>query len=81
MPGLSAPCQAAHSTILLHVHVYFREAYGEEAVPGVLLAAEGLAGCAGELCSAAATLGMLRFFLLSHQEDFDVVWCRGALLS
>ena len=32
---------------------------------------------AGEICSAAATLGMLRFFLLSHQEDFDVVWCRG----
>lgn len=31
----------------------------------------------GEQCSAAATLGMLNFFLLNHQPDFDVVWCRG----
>eukprot|EP01026_Neomeris_dumetosa_P068523 TRINITY_DN6713_c0_g1_i4.p1 TRINITY_DN6713_c0_g1~~TRINITY_DN6713_c0_g1_i4.p1 ORF type:complete len:540 (+),score=73.11 TRINITY_DN6713_c0_g1_i4:110-1729(+) len=31
----------------------------------------------GELCSAAATLGMLNFFILNHQTDFDVKWCRG----
>ncbi|KAK9788284.1 hypothetical protein WJX73_005739 [Symbiochloris irregularis] len=31
----------------------------------------------GEQCSAAATLGMLKFFLLNHQQDFDVKWCRG----
>lgn len=31
----------------------------------------------GELCSAAACLGMLKFFILNHQADFDVVWCRG----
>ena len=31
----------------------------------------------GEQCSAAATLGMLYYFILAHQSDFDVVWCRG----
>ncbi|XXG86297.1 hypothetical protein AAC387_Pa11g1219 [Persea americana] len=30
-----------------------------------------------EQCSAAATLGMLYYFLLAHQQDFDVVWCHG----
>ncbi len=29
----------------------------------------------GEQCSAAATLGMLYYFILAHQPDFDVVWC------
>ncbi len=33
----------------------------------------------GEQCSAAATLGMLYFFILAHQHDFDVVWCRGTV--
>ncbi len=33
----------------------------------------------GEKCSAAATLGMLYFFILAHQPDFDVVWCRGTV--
>ncbi|MBD2778020.1 hydroxysqualene dehydroxylase [Iningainema tapete] len=33
----------------------------------------------GEQCSAAATLGMLYFFILAHQPDFDVVWCRGTV--
>jgi uncharacterized protein with NAD-binding domain and iron-sulfur cluster len=33
----------------------------------------------GELCSAAATLGMLYYFILAHQSDFDVVWCRGTV--
>ncbi|RUR86123.1 FAD-dependent oxidoreductase [Chlorogloeopsis fritschii PCC 9212] len=33
----------------------------------------------GEQCSAAATLGMLYFFILAHQPDFDVVWCRGTI--
>lgn len=33
--------------------------------------------CAGEQCSAAAALGMLKFFLLNHQADFDVKWPRG----
>jgi uncharacterized protein with NAD-binding domain and iron-sulfur cluster len=33
----------------------------------------------GEQCSAAATLGMLYFFILAHQADFDVVWCRGTV--
>ncbi|BAY61303.1 hypothetical protein NIES22_13680 [Calothrix brevissima NIES-22] len=33
----------------------------------------------GEQCSAAATLGMLYFFILAHQSDFDVVWCRGTV--
>ncbi|WP_422387043.1 hydroxysqualene dehydroxylase [Anabaena sphaerica] len=33
----------------------------------------------GEQCSAAATLGMLYYFVLAHQPDFDVVWCRGTV--
>ncbi len=33
----------------------------------------------GEACSAAATLGMLYYFILAHQPDFDVVWCRGTV--
>ncbi len=33
----------------------------------------------GEQCSAAATLGMLYYFILGHQPDFDVVWCRGTV--
>ncbi|NEP12326.1 MAG: FAD-dependent oxidoreductase [Symploca sp. SIO2C1] len=33
----------------------------------------------GEQCSAAAALGMLYYFILSHQPDFDVVWCRGTV--
>ncbi len=33
----------------------------------------------GEQCSAAATLGMLYYFILGHQADFDVVWCRGTV--
>lgn len=33
----------------------------------------------GEQCSAAAALGMLYFFILAHQPDFDVVWCRGTV--
>jgi uncharacterized protein with NAD-binding domain and iron-sulfur cluster len=33
----------------------------------------------GEQCSAAATLGMLYYFILAHQADFDVVWCRGTV--
>lgn len=33
----------------------------------------------GEQCSAAATLGMLYYFILAHQQDFDVVWCRGTV--
>jgi uncharacterized protein with NAD-binding domain and iron-sulfur cluster len=33
----------------------------------------------GEQCSAAATIGMLYFFILAHQPDFDVVWCRGTV--
>lgn len=33
----------------------------------------------GEQCSAAATLGMLYFFILAHQPDFDVMWCRGTV--
>ncbi|XP_077246693.1 uncharacterized protein LOC143886552 isoform X2 [Tasmannia lanceolata] len=32
-----------------------------------------------EQCSAAATLGMLYYFILAHQQDFDVVWCRGTV--
>ncbi|KAM4089439.1 hypothetical protein ACB094_07G151800 [Castanea mollissima] len=31
-----------------------------------------------EQCSAAATLGML-VYILSHQKDFDMVWCRGTV--
>lgn len=33
----------------------------------------------GEQCSAAATLGMLYYYILAHQADFDVVWCRGTV--
>lgn len=33
----------------------------------------------GEQCSAAAALGMLYFFILAHQADFDVVWPRGTI--
>ncbi|MDJ0598352.1 MAG: FAD-dependent oxidoreductase, partial [Crocosphaera sp.] len=33
----------------------------------------------GEQCSAAATLGMLYYFILAHQPNFDVVWCRGTV--
>jgi uncharacterized protein with NAD-binding domain and iron-sulfur cluster len=33
----------------------------------------------GEQCSAAAALGMLYFFILAHQPDFDVKWCRGTV--
>lgn len=32
-----------------------------------------------EQCSAAAALGMLYYFILAHQQDFDVVWCRGGI--
>ncbi|OVA15939.1 Amine oxidase [Macleaya cordata] len=32
-----------------------------------------------EQCSAAATLGLLYYFVLAHQRDFDVVWCRGTI--
>ncbi|MEM8808221.1 MAG: FAD-dependent oxidoreductase [Cyanobacteria bacterium P01_G01_bin.38] len=33
----------------------------------------------GETCSAAAALGMLYYFILAHQPDFDVRWCRGTV--
>ena len=33
----------------------------------------------GEQCSAAAALGMLYYFILAHQPDFDVVWCKGTV--
>lgn len=33
----------------------------------------------GEQCSAAAALGMLYYFILAHQSDFDVAWCRGTV--
>ncbi|KKJ00986.1 hydroxysqualene dehydroxylase [Prochlorothrix hollandica] len=33
----------------------------------------------GEQCSAAAALGMLYYFILAHQADFDVMWCRGSV--
>ncbi|KAH7690045.1 Phytoene desaturase (zeta-carotene-forming) protein [Dioscorea alata] len=33
----------------------------------------------GEQCSAAATLGMLYYFFLAHQQNFDVLWCRGSV--
>ena len=33
----------------------------------------------GEQCSAAATLGMLYYFILAHQPNFDVVWSRGTV--
>lgn len=35
----------------------------------------------GEQCSAAGALGMLYFFILAHQSDFDVVWPRGTVGS
>ncbi|KAG2706062.1 hypothetical protein I3843_05G076800 [Carya illinoinensis] len=31
-----------------------------------------------EQCSAAATLGVL-YYILAHQKDFDLVWCRGTV--
>lgn len=33
----------------------------------------------GEQCSAAAAIGMLYYFILAHQADFDVVWPRGTV--
>lgn len=33
----------------------------------------------GEQCSAAGALGMLYYFILAHQSDFDVVWPRGTV--
>lgn len=33
----------------------------------------------GEQCSASGALGMLYFFILAHQGDFDVVWPRGTV--
>ncbi|KGN61949.1 uncharacterized protein LOC101207523 [Cucumis sativus] len=30
-----------------------------------------------EQCSAAATLGILYYTILAHQNDFNLVWCRG----
>jgi len=30
-----------------------------------------------ELCSASGALGMLYYFILAHQSDFDVKWVRG----
>ncbi len=33
----------------------------------------------GEQCSSAAALGMLYYFILAHQPDFDVRWCRGTV--
>eukprot|EP00168_Porphyra_purpurea_P000961 TRINITY_DN1115_c0_g1_i5.p1 TRINITY_DN1115_c0_g1~~TRINITY_DN1115_c0_g1_i5.p1 ORF type:complete len:660 (-),score=219.36 TRINITY_DN1115_c0_g1_i5:216-2057(-) len=33
----------------------------------------------GEECSAAAAMGMLLYFILNHQGDFDVVWGRGTV--
>nr|ALQ56926.1 phytoene desaturase [Crocus ancyrensis] len=32
-----------------------------------------------EQCSAAATLGILYYYLLAHQQNFDVLWCRGTV--
>uniref|UniRef100_A0A1D1XV48 Phytoene dehydrogenase n=1 Tax=Anthurium amnicola TaxID=1678845 RepID=A0A1D1XV48_9ARAE len=32
-----------------------------------------------EQCSAAATLGMLYYYVLAHQQNFDVSWCRGTV--
>ncbi|PKA60138.1 Phytoene dehydrogenase, chloroplastic/chromoplastic [Apostasia shenzhenica] len=32
-----------------------------------------------EQCSAATTLSMLYYYVLSHQQNFDVVWCRGTV--
>eukprot|EP00741_Cyanophora_paradoxa_P008367 tig00001302_g8094.t1 len=33
----------------------------------------------GENCSAAAAIGMAYFFVLNHQNSFDVRWCRGTV--
>ena len=33
----------------------------------------------GEQCSAEAALGMLYYFILAHQRDFDGLWCRGTV--
>ncbi|CAN6481069.1 unnamed protein product [Victoria cruziana] len=33
----------------------------------------------GEQCSAAALLGMMYYFMLAHQQDFDVAWCSGLI--
>lgn len=30
-------------------------------------------------CSAAATLAMIYYFIIAHQKDFDLVWCRGTI--
>ncbi|XP_057769215.1 uncharacterized protein LOC130989276 [Salvia miltiorrhiza] len=32
-----------------------------------------------EQCSAAATLGMLYYFVLANQKHFDLKWCRGTV--
>ncbi|XP_008457727.2 uncharacterized protein LOC103497350 isoform X2 [Cucumis melo] len=32
-----------------------------------------------EQCSAAATLGILYYTVLAHQNDFNLVWCRGTV--
>ncbi|XP_059647437.1 uncharacterized protein LOC132293823 isoform X2 [Cornus florida] len=32
-----------------------------------------------EQCSAAATLGVLYYFVVAHQKDFDFVWCCGTV--
>lgn len=32
-----------------------------------------------EQCSAAATLGLLYYFVLAHQKDFDLLLCRGTI--
>ncbi|KAA0045754.1 phytoene dehydrogenase-like isoform X1 [Cucumis melo var. makuwa] len=32
-----------------------------------------------EQCSAAATLGILYYTILAHQNDFNLVWCRGTV--
>ncbi|CAA0807720.1 Unknown protein [Striga hermonthica] len=32
-----------------------------------------------EQCSAAATLGMLYYFVLANQKNFNSVWCRGPI--
>ncbi len=33
----------------------------------------------GEQCSAAGALGMLYYFILAHQPDFDVQWVKGTV--
>lgn len=33
----------------------------------------------GEQCSAAAAMGMAYFFVLAHQNSFDVRWCKGSV--